>query len=75
MAKPIVGTRTQKLATGKAMATYAYYDQIGGVTLTQPSMASSCRCTRPRRPAGAHHQPKDKTGGGILFPGTDGEAG
>ncbi len=32
MAEPIDGDRwTQKLATGKAMASYAYYDQIGGV--------------------------------------------
>ena len=70
MADPIDGDRwTQKLATGKAMATYAYYDQIGGVTANStipgfklqmyPALAG---------PAGAHHQPKDKTGGGILFP-------
>jgi putative aldouronate transport system substrate-binding protein len=70
MADPIDGDKwTQKLATGKAMATYAYYDQIGGVTANStidgfklqmyPALAG---------PAGAHHQPKDKTGGGILFP-------
>jgi len=70
MAEPIDGDRwAQKLATGKAMATYAYYDQIGGVTRTStipgfklqmyPSLAG---------PAGAHHQPKSKTGAGILFP-------
>ena len=33
MAEPIDGDKwAQKLATGKAIATYAYYDQIGGVT-------------------------------------------
>ena len=70
MAEPIDGDRwTQKLATGKAMASYAYYDQIGGVTANStidgfklqmyPALAG---------PAGAHHQPKSKTGSGILFP-------
>jgi len=60
MAEPIDGDRwAQKLATGKSMATYAYYDQIGGVTRTStipgfklqmyPSLAG---------PAGAHHQPR-----------------
>jgi putative aldouronate transport system substrate-binding protein len=70
MAEPIDGDRwTQKLATGKAMASYAYYDQLGGVTANStipgfklqmyPSLSG---------PAGAHHQPKSKTGSGILFP-------
>jgi putative aldouronate transport system substrate-binding protein len=70
MADPIDGdTWSNKLATGKAMATYAYYDQIGGVTGAStiegfklqmyPSLAG---------PAGAHHQPKSKTGSGIMFP-------
>jgi putative aldouronate transport system substrate-binding protein len=70
MAEPISGDRwAQKLATGKATATYAYYDQIGGVTQAStipgfklqmyPALAG---------PAGAHHQPKSKTGGGPLFP-------
>lgn len=70
MAEPIDGDKwSQKLATGKSMATYAYYDQIGGVTATSnisgfklqmyPALAG---------PAGAHHQPKSKTGSGILFP-------
>ncbi len=70
MAEPIDGDRwTQKLATGKSMASYAYYDQIGGVTANStiagfklqmyPALAG---------PAGAHHQPKSKTGSGILFP-------
>ena len=70
MAEPIDGDKwSQKLATGKAMATYAYYDQIGGVTANSsipgfklqmyPALAG---------PDGAHHQPKSKTGSGIMFP-------
>lgn len=70
MADPIDGDMwSQKLATGKAMATYAYYDQIGGVEGASkiegfklnmyPALAG---------PAGAHHQPKNPTGRGILFP-------
>jgi putative aldouronate transport system substrate-binding protein len=70
MADPIDGdTWSNKLATGKAMATYAYYDQIGGVTGAStiegfklqmyPALAG---------PAGAHHQPKSKTGSGVMFP-------
>lgn len=70
MADPIDGDRwTQKMATGASMATYAYYDQIGGVTAASeiegiklnmyPALAG---------PAGAHHQPKSSTGFGILFP-------
>ena len=70
MAEPIDGDKwNQKLATGSAVATYAYYDQIGGVTAASeiegfklnmyPALAG---------PAGAHHQPKSKTGSGIIFP-------
>jgi putative aldouronate transport system substrate-binding protein len=70
MAEPISGDKwAQKLATGKAFASYAYYDQIGGVAKAStipgfklqmyPALAG---------PAGAHHQPKSKTGGGPLFP-------
>jgi len=70
MAEPIDGDRwTQKLATGKAMASYSYYDQIGGVEANStipgfklqmyPALAG---------PAGAHHQEKSRTGGGVMFP-------
>lgn len=70
MADPIDGTKwSQKLATGKSFATYAYYDQIGGVEQASkiegfdldmyPSLAG---------PAGAHNQPKTKTAAGIIFP-------
>ncbi len=60
---------SRKMTTGAAMATYAYYDQIGGLEAASdiegfdlqmyPSLAG---------PAGAHHQPKSKTGKGIMFP-------
>jgi putative aldouronate transport system substrate-binding protein len=70
MADPIDGdVWSQKMATGKSVATYAYYDQIGGVTGAStiegfklqmyPALAG---------PAGAHHQPKSRTGSGIMFP-------
>lgn len=70
MADPIDGeVWSQKMATGKSMATYAYYDQIGGVTGAStiegfklqmyPALAG---------PAGAHHQPKSRTGSGVMFP-------
>ena len=70
MKDPISGDKwAQKLATGMAMATYAYYDQIGGVTKAStipgfklqmyPALAG---------PGGAHHPPTSKTGSGPLFP-------
>lgn len=70
MAEPIDGDRwSQKLVTGKSMASYAYYDQIGGLEAVSeidgyklqmyPSLAGI---------DGAHHQPKSKTGAGIMFP-------
>jgi putative aldouronate transport system substrate-binding protein len=70
MAEPIDGTKwAQKLATGKSMASYAYYDQIGGVAQAS-SIAGFKLQMYPALagPAGAHHQPKSKTGSGILFP-------
>lgn len=70
MADPIDGTKwSQKMATGASLATWAYYDQIGGVQAASnipgfkldmyPSLAG---------PGGAHNQPKTKTAAGILFP-------
>ncbi|MBP8855227.1 MAG: extracellular solute-binding protein [Oscillospiraceae bacterium] len=70
MAAPIDGDKwTTKMATGAAVATYAYYDQIGGIETASdidgfklqmyPSLAG---------PKGAHHQPKSKTYVGIMFP-------
>ncbi|MBQ7867755.1 MAG: extracellular solute-binding protein [Clostridia bacterium] len=60
---------SQKLATGKAMATYGYYDQIGG--WTQGSEIEGFKLNMYpvlEGPGGAHHQPKNSTGGGIMFP-------
>jgi putative aldouronate transport system substrate-binding protein len=70
MAEPIDGDRwNQKLATGKAMASYAYYDQIGGVTANSTIPGFKLQMYPALEgPAGAHHQPKSKTGSGILFP-------
>jgi putative aldouronate transport system substrate-binding protein len=70
MVDPINGdVWTRKLATGASIASYAYYDQIGGVAAAStipgfklnlyPALAG---------PAGAHHQQKSKTGYSILFP-------
>ncbi|MEG0493767.1 MAG: extracellular solute-binding protein [Clostridia bacterium] len=70
MAEPIDGDMwSTKLATGASMATYAYYDQIGGVTGASeiegfklnmyPALAG---------PAGAHHQAKSPTAAGVMFP-------
>ncbi|GHU07667.1 sugar ABC transporter substrate-binding protein [Spirochaetia bacterium] len=70
MTDPVSGDIwTRKMASGAAIATYAYYDQIGGVTAASeisgfklnmyPALAG---------PAGAHHQQKSRTGSGIIFP-------
>ena len=59
----------QKLATGRAMATYGYYDQIGGWTQGAEIEGFSLSMYPPLAgPKGAHHQPKSAVGPGILFP-------
>lgn len=70
MADPINGeVWAQKMATGKAMATYAYYDQIGGVKGSSEIEGFSLQMYPALAgPAGAHHQPKSRTGSGVLFP-------
>lgn len=70
MADPIDGDAwSTKLATGKSMATYAYYDQIGGVTGASTIEGFQLQMYPALSgPAGAHHQPKSKTGSGIMFP-------
>lgn len=70
MADPIDGDKwTQKLATGKAFATYAYYDQIGGVEGTSEIDGLKLQMYPPLKGSvGAYHQPKNKTGSGIIFP-------
>jgi len=70
MAEPIDGDKwSQKMATGSAMATYAYYDQIGGLeSMSKVSGFKLQMYPALEGPAGAHHQPKSRTGMGILFP-------
>lgn len=70
MADPINGDLwSQKMATGKSMATYAYYDQIGGVEGASQIEGFKLQMYAPLEgTAGAHHQPKDRVGSGIMFP-------
>ena len=70
MADPIDGDMwTQKMASGKAMATWAYYDQIGGVEGASEIEGFKLNMYPALEgPAGAHHQPKSSTGSGIMFP-------
>ena len=70
MADPIDGDKwSQKMATGSSMATYAYYDQIGGVEAASEIDGFKLQMYAPLEgPAGAHHQPKSRTGSGIMFP-------
>lgn len=70
MADPIDGDMwSQKLATGASCATYAYYDQIGGVEAASEIEGFNLNMYPSLEgPAGAHHQPKSSTGSGIMFP-------
>jgi putative aldouronate transport system substrate-binding protein len=70
MAEPINGdVWTRKLATGSSIATYAYYDQIGGVTAASSIEGFKLQMYPPLAgPAGAHHQQKDRIGAGVIFP-------
>lgn len=69
LTQPSGDSWSQKLATGKSDASFAYYDQIGGV-----EGASNVKGLKLQMypalagPAGAHHQPKGRTGSGIMFP-------
>jgi putative aldouronate transport system substrate-binding protein len=59
----------RKMATGVSIATYAYYDQIGGIAAASNIQGFKLQMYPPLEgPAGAHHQQKNKTGGGIIFP-------
>ncbi len=59
---------TSKLATGASAASWAYYDQIGGITSTSKIEGIAFNMLPPLEgPGGAHHQPKSKTAGGALF--------
>ena len=70
MVDPINGdVWTRKLATGSAIATYAYYDQIGGVTAASTIPGFKLNLYPPLAgPAGAFTQQKDNIGQGIVFP-------
>jgi putative aldouronate transport system substrate-binding protein len=70
MADPINGEIwTRKLATGSAIATYAYYDQIGGVTAASSIPGFRLNLFPPLEgTVGAHHQPISRTGPGVVFP-------
>ncbi len=60
---------SNKMATGYSMATYAYYDQIGGVEAASEIDGFKLQMYPSLEgPAGAHHQPKSRTGAGIMFP-------
>ncbi|MDR2093941.1 MAG: extracellular solute-binding protein [Treponema sp.] len=70
MVDPIPGdVWTRKMATGASIATYAYYDQIGGVAAASTIPGFKLNMYPPLAgPAGAHHQQKNKTSKGIIFP-------
>jgi putative aldouronate transport system substrate-binding protein len=70
MAEPINGeVWTRKLATGNAIATYAYYDQIGGVAAASNISGFKLQMYPPLAGSGgAHHQQKNRAGTGIVFP-------
>lgn len=70
MADPIDGdTWSQKMASGYSCATYAYYDQIGGVESAATIEGFDLQMYAPLEgTAGAHHQPKSSTASGIMFP-------
>ena len=70
MADPINGdVWTRKMATGASIATYAYYDQIGGVAAASSIPNFKLQMYPPLEgPAGAHHQQKNRTGAGVIFP-------
>lgn len=70
MADPIDSdTWSQKMATGYSCATYAYYDQIGGVESAAAQEGFKLQMYAPLAgPSGAHHQPKSSLGSGIMFP-------
>lgn len=59
------------LATGKSHASYAYYDQIGGLETMSTIEGIKFNLLPPLEgPGGAHHQQKSRIGAGIVFPST-----
>ncbi len=60
---------SKKLSTGQAMAVYGYYDQIGGWTEATNIEGFQLQLYPPLMGTkGAHHQPKNVTGPGLMFP-------
>lgn len=60
-----------KMSTGKSSVTWAYYDQIGGVTGNSLVEGMKLDMLPPLKgPAGAYSQPKSVTGVGMAFPST-----
>ncbi len=60
---------TTKLATGASIASYGYYDQIGGIEGNSDIEDISFNLFPPLEgPAGAHSQEKSKVAGGIVIP-------
>jgi putative aldouronate transport system substrate-binding protein len=57
-----------KMSTGAATASYAYYDQIGGVHANSEIKGIRFNMIPPLQgPYGAYHQPKARMTGGIVF--------
>lgn len=75
MADPIDGDKwAQKMADGSAMATWAYYDQIGGVESASTIDGFKLQMYPPLEGTdGAHTQPKSRVGAGIMFPAATAE--
>ncbi len=65
---------TAKLIGGDAMATYAWYDQIGGFEAASEIEGYDLAMILPLEgPAGAYHMEKSYTGNGIVFPAATAE--
>ena len=65
---------SNKMASGYSMATYAYYDQIGGLEAASEIEGYDLQMYAPLEgPAGAHHQVKARASAGIMFPITTAE--
>ena len=65
---------SRKMTSGESMATYAYYDQIGGLEAASEIEGYDLQMYAPLEgPAGAHHQVKARASAGIMFPITTAE--
>jgi putative aldouronate transport system substrate-binding protein len=57
-----------KMSTGAATASYAYYDQIGGIHANSDIKGIRFNMIPPLRgPYGAYHQPKARLANGVVF--------